>query len=105
MLSAGMFTERAFSIARRRRKLPSGSPPPARAAIVISRATFVKTAPRFWSFAPFWRLICDHFECPDIAREYTGLSWPDRTPRRPSEVVPRTGQRFRQNARHDNELR
>src|SRR5438309_5630159 len=68
MLSIGMFTERALSIARRSRKFASGSPPPARAATMISRATFVNTAPRFASLAPFWRLIVDHLECPDIAR-------------------------------------
>ena len=32
----------------------------------ISRATLVKTAPRLASLAPFWRLIVDHLECPDI---------------------------------------
>src|SRR5512146_3054387 len=45
---------------------------------MISRATLVKSAPRFASLAPFWRLIVDHLECPDIGAEYTGLSWPDR---------------------------
>ena len=38
--------------------MASGSPPPARAAMPISRATLVKTAPRLASLAPFWRLIC-----------------------------------------------
>src|SRR3990172_1169529 len=61
---------------------------------MISRATFVKSAPRFASLAPFWRLIVDHLECPDIGPEYTGLSWLDRrrAPRRgpdvPSESPP-----------------
>ena len=32
----------------------------------IALASFVNCAPRFWSFAPFWRLIVDHFECPLI---------------------------------------
>src|SRR3989304_8476269 len=88
MLSIGMFTERALSIARRSRKLASGSPPPARAETMISRATFVKSAPRFASLAPFWRLIVDHLECPDIGPEYTGLSWLDRrrAPRRGPDV-------------------
>ena len=45
----------------------------ARAATQISRATLVKTAPRLASLAPFWRLIVDHFECPDIAGEYSRL--------------------------------
>src|SRR5260221_11195032 len=77
MLSMGMLTERALSIARRRRKLPSGSPPPDRAATMISRETRVNTAPRFASLTPFWRLIEDHFEGPDIGPENTGLEWPD----------------------------
>jgi hypothetical protein len=42
--------------------LASGSPPPWRAATLISRATFVNNAPRLASFAPFWRLIVDHLE-------------------------------------------
>jgi hypothetical protein len=29
---------------------------------MISRVIFVKIAPRLTSFAPFWRLIWDHFE-------------------------------------------
>jgi len=33
---------------------------------MISRVIFVKMAPRFTSLAPFWRLIWDHLECPDI---------------------------------------
>jgi hypothetical protein len=42
--------------------LASGSPPPARAATAISRATFVNIALRFESLTPFWRLIVDHLE-------------------------------------------
>src|SRR5450759_642100 len=38
---------------------------------MISRATFVKIAPRLASLTPFWRLMVDHLECPDIGREYT----------------------------------
>src|SRR5262245_34012871 len=41
-------------------------------------------APRFASFAPFWRLIVDHLECPDIAGRSiaddpgrTDLEWPN----------------------------
>src|SRR3972149_1257827 len=45
MLSAGMFTARAFSIAMRSFKLASGSAPPAPAALLISRATLGETAP------------------------------------------------------------
>src|SRR5262245_35021970 len=49
MLSPGRFCSRAFSSARRRRGLPAGSPPPSRAATVISRIRRVKILPRFAS--------------------------------------------------------
>ncbi|TAM57070.1 MAG: GTP-binding protein, partial [Chloroflexota bacterium] len=39
--------------------------------MLISRATLVKTAPRLASLAPFWRLIWDHLECPDIRPDST----------------------------------
>src|SRR4051812_45656052 len=101
MLSAGMLIERALSIARRSREFASGSPPPARAATAISRATLVNMALRLESLTPFWRLIVDHLECPDIGREYTHydrrISPGDRptgSHRRPSgPASPRTRQR------------
>src|ERR1035437_9944998 len=68
IVSSGMLMARARSTARRRRKLPSWSAPPALAATLISRPIFVKLAPRLTSLTPFWRLICDHLECPDIGR-------------------------------------
>src|SRR5262245_52066679 len=49
MLSLGRFCSRAFSSARRRRGLPPGSPPPSRAATVISRIRRVKILPRLAS--------------------------------------------------------
>src|SRR5215216_789799 len=67
MLSFGIFSARALSTARRRRKLESGSLPPSRAAITSSRAKRVKTAPRLASATPFLRLIVDHLECPDMS--------------------------------------
>ena len=60
--------------------MASGSPPPARAATAISRATLVNMAPRLASLAPFWRLIVDHLECPDIGREYTDYHRSQRVP-------------------------
>src|SRR6266480_2775537 len=66
MLSAGMFTDLAFSTAVRRRGLELGSPPPIRAAIDISRMILVKTLPRLASRAPFLCLMDAHLECPDI---------------------------------------
>ena len=56
------------AIALRRRGLPSGSPPPMRAAVVTSRISFVKTLPRAASIAPFFRLIVAHFEWPLMGR-------------------------------------
>ena len=66
MLSAGMFTDLAFSTAVRNRGLELGSPPPMRAAIDISRMILVKILPRLASRAPFLCLMEAHLECPDI---------------------------------------
>src|SRR5688572_13528977 len=49
--SLDMFAARPLSIAWRRRGLPAGSPPPARAATLISRITLVKIFPRCASVA------------------------------------------------------
>src|SRR5512134_2819470 len=67
MLSAGILAALADSMAAFSRKLPLGSPPPLRAATVISRRIFEKSFPRWTSVLPFLRLICDHRECPDMA--------------------------------------
>src|SRR5512134_1831370 len=67
MLSAGMLAALALSTAVRRRGFESGSPPPMRAAIVISRMSLVKSLPRLASRAPFLCLMECHLECPDIA--------------------------------------
>src|SRR5438552_8961216 len=66
MLSCGMFASLADSIAALRRMLALGSPPPLRAATVISRRIFEKSLPRWTSVLPFFRLIWDHRECPDM---------------------------------------
>src|SRR5262245_17259866 len=66
MLSAGMLAARAASVAAFRRTLPLGSPPPFRAATVISRRILENSFPRWTSVFPFFRLICDHRECPDM---------------------------------------
>src|SRR5258708_15091587 len=65
MRSVGMLISRAFCIARRSRKLPSGLPPPSLAAIVISRLARVKACPRLWSTMAFLCLMPAHFEWPD----------------------------------------
>src|SRR5260370_217492 len=64
--SPGMFAALAARIAVRSRGFVPGSPPPMRAAMLISRMIRVKTRPRFASVAPFLCLIVAHFECPDM---------------------------------------
>src|SRR5215469_2813101 len=66
MLSAGMFSAFAARIAVRSRGLPSGSPPPFFAAMVISLIRRVNILPRLASSAPFLCLIVAHLEWPDI---------------------------------------
>src|SRR5215831_17163181 len=66
MLSVGILTALASVMAFLSRGLPSGSPPPIRAALVISLMSLVKARPRFASIAPFLCLILCHLEWPDI---------------------------------------
>src|SRR5580658_1279226 len=81
MLSAGMFSAFAAAIALRRRGLPSGSPPPPLAAMVISLIRRVNILPRLASVAPFLCLMVAHFEWPDmgvsssIASEFARTRW------------------------------
>src|ERR1700739_2006255 len=62
-----MFSFLAAAIAVRSLGLESGSPPPTRAAMLISRISLVKMRPRLASVAAFLCLIVAHLECPDIA--------------------------------------
>src|SRR5580692_9516595 len=66
MFSAGMFSALPAAMAPRRRGLPSGSPPPCLADIVISLMRRVKILPRLASSAPFLCLMVAHFEWPDM---------------------------------------
>src|ERR1044071_9181894 len=66
MLSSGMVSALAASMAVRSRALPAGSPPPCFAAIVISRISLVNSAPRRASVTAFFRLICFHLLWPAI---------------------------------------
>src|SRR5437867_3535106 len=66
MLSAGMLFALAVATASRSRGLASMSPPPLRAATVISLINRVKMRPRLASVAAFLCLIECHFECPDM---------------------------------------
>ena len=64
MVSAGIDSPLASLTALRSRGLPSMSPPPIRAATVISLISLVKSLPRLASSAPFFRLIVAHLEWP-----------------------------------------
>src|ERR1044071_9249959 len=66
MVSLGMLPPLASRMALRKRAFASGSPPPERAATVISLINFVNSLPRLASSAPFLCLILCHLECPDI---------------------------------------
>src|SRR5258705_2537573 len=66
MLSFGMLATLAAATTVRSRGLPFGSPPPTRAATVISLMIFVNTRPRLASAAPFLCLIVCHLEWPDM---------------------------------------
>src|ERR1700716_1119769 len=70
MLSFGIDASRAFWTASASDGLPSGSPPPSRAATVIARASLVKCWPRRASTTAFLCLIECHLECPDITHEF-----------------------------------
>src|ERR1700733_8786231 len=75
MLSFGMFSFLAARMAVRSRGLESGSPPPTRAAMVISRISLVKMRPRLASVAAFLCLIVAHLECPDMIIASWETSW------------------------------
>src|SRR5437588_5956407 len=66
MLSFGMLFAFASATAARSRGLPAGSPPPMRAATVISLRIRVKILPRFASAAPFLCLMVLHLLWPDM---------------------------------------
>src|SRR5260370_25147089 len=79
MFSLGMFSPLAAKRAVRKRGLELGSPPPMRAAMLISRMMRVKTRPRFASVGPFLCLIVAHFECPDMTHPrlfHVTAAWP-----------------------------
>src|SRR5271157_4984317 len=71
MLSAGMFSALAATMAVRRRGFLSGSPP-LLAAMAISLIRRVKILPRLASSAPFLCLMVAHLEWPDIGKPQNG---------------------------------
>src|SRR3954471_147857 len=68
MLSFGMLAALASATAARSRGLPAGSPPPMRAATVISFRMRVKILPRLASAAPFLCLMVLHLLWPDMGK-------------------------------------
>jgi hypothetical protein len=66
MLSFGMLCARAVVTAVRKRGLALMSPPPIRAATVISLISLVKILPRLESLSAFLCLIVLHLEWPDM---------------------------------------
>src|SRR5579862_1485338 len=66
MFSLGMLFSRAVRTAERRRGLALMSPPPMRAATVISLIILVNSLPRLESLAAFLCLMELHLECPDM---------------------------------------
>src|SRR5258707_11459739 len=66
MLSAGMFSALAAAMAPRRRGLPSGSPPPCLAEMVISLMRRGENFPRFAASAAFLCFIFFPFLWPGM---------------------------------------
>src|SRR5213592_1846528 len=90
MVSFGMLLFLASLTAARRRGLPLISPPPERAATVISLMRRVKSFPRFASVAPFLCLMVLHRLWPDMRGSF---ATPGRG--RNYSVAPAAGRLFR----------
>src|SRR6266508_738751 len=90
MLSAGMLTAFASSMALRSRGFASGLPPPIRAAIAISLMSLVKSRPRLASAAPFLCLMVAHLLWPDM-KAPDSAAWPiicgSKCPRMPYNLL------------------
>src|SRR5438876_9510357 len=96
MLAAGMLTDLAAATALRSRGFASRSPPPCRAASVISLMYLENSLPRAWSVAAFLRLIVAHLEWPDMELEGVRRAPPPpsrharrRSHARPARAAPR----------------
>src|SRR5512136_1738973 len=120
MFSAGMFAALASATMVRSRGFVSGSPPPARAATVISLMIRVKMRPRLASAAPVLCLSEFHCECRDMRKlegkfeekrggilpyglagqqvSTPGLGTMERTRRAPLPAAPKPGPRVRQHS-------
>src|ERR1051326_700107 len=89
MLSFGMLFAFASATAARRRGLPAGSPPPMRAATVISLRIRVKILPRLASAAPFLCLMVLHLLWPDMGEAPYGLEGAPWAPQEGKIIVRR----------------
>src|SRR5271166_65493 len=90
MVSAGIDSPLASLTALRSLGLPSMSPPPMRAATVISLISLVKSLPRLASSAPFFRLIVAHLEWPLMLASLRARARGDLPP---SKMAPQASER------------
>ena len=67
MLSRGIDTARALSIAYRSLRLVSGSPPPARAAMMMYRLSLLNSLARAASCLPLRTAMFAEWECPAMS--------------------------------------
>src|SRR3982750_151590 len=67
MLSRGMDTARALSMAYRSFRLVSGSPPPARAAMMMYRLSLLNSLARAASCLPLRTAMFAEWECPAMS--------------------------------------
>src|SRR6266487_3752289 len=80
MLSIGTEFLRAFWMASYSVGLPSGSPPPVRAATSMFLINFAKSLPRLASITAFLCLVVAHLEWPDICLSPSRNPSKQRTP-------------------------
>src|SRR5512141_1438599 len=83
MLSLGMDSALAFSIALASAMFMLGSPPPSRAATVMARDSLENSLPRAASVLPFLCLMVAHLECPDTVHHLPFQRWPAAAAARP----------------------
>src|SRR5215469_14618121 len=74
MLSTGIEFSRAFSTATLSRGFIETSPPPARAATIISRLSLVKIFPRIASCLPLRMRMFFHFEWPAMLSKHFDMA-------------------------------
>ena len=83
MLSLGMDSALAFSMALASEMFMAGSVPPSRAATVIARDSLQNSLPRLASVLPFLCLMVAHLECPDTRHHLPFQRWPAAAAARP----------------------